>query len=48
MKKLTNEELMMIDGGAIKVGLVAGIIAGVTFIIGVIDGYKPQCLHKRV
>lgn len=42
MKKLTNEELMTIDGGAIKAGLIAGLIAGVTFIIGVIDGiFRP-------
>ena len=36
---LSNEELSNIKGGAIKTGVVAIIIAGVTFIIGVIDGY---------
>jgi lactobin A/cerein 7B family class IIb bacteriocin len=36
---LSNEDLCEIKGGAIKAGVVALIIAGVTFIIGVVDGY---------
>ena len=36
---LSNEELYEIKGGAIKAGVLALIIGGVTFIIGVIDGY---------
>ena len=36
---LSNENLYEINGGAIKAGVIALIIGGVTFIIGVIDGY---------
>lgn len=36
---LTNEDLYNVKGGAIKAGVLALIIGGVTFIIGVIDGY---------
>lgn len=39
MKKLNEQELKQINGGAIHFGVVAGIFAGVTFLIGVIDGY---------
>lgn len=38
MRKLTNDELKSIEGGGISPGLAVGIIAGVTFIIGIIDG----------
>ena len=38
MKNLTNEELKNIDGGGVNIGLLVGIAAGVTFIIGLIDG----------
>lgn len=38
MIDLNNDELMCIDGGGFNFGIVAGIIAGVTFLIGVIDG----------
>lgn len=38
MIKLKDEELKEISGGAFNIGIVAGIIAGVSFIIGVIDG----------
>lgn len=38
MKDLTNEELKKINGGAIRLGFVVGLAAGVTFLIGVIDG----------
>lgn len=42
MKKLSDNELMNIEGGAIKAGLVIGIAAGVTFLIGLIDGiFRP-------
>ena len=38
MKKLTKEELKNVDGGGFSVGIAVSIVAGVTFIIGVIDG----------
>lgn len=38
MIKLTNEELKNINGGGINIGLIAGIAAGITFIVGIIDG----------
>ena len=40
MKNLTNEELKCVDGGGVSLGLGIGalIVAGVTFIVGVIDG----------
>lgn len=38
MIKLTDEELKNIEGGGINLGLIVGIGAGITFIIGVIDG----------
>lgn len=38
MKKLTEQELTLIEGGAISFGLIAGIAAAVTFLIGVVDG----------
>lgn len=37
MIELNSRELKNIDGGGI--GLVLGLIAGVSFVIGVIDGY---------
>lgn len=39
MRKVNDDELCDVHGGGISWGIVAGIIAGVTFIIGVIDGY---------
>lgn len=38
MKKLNDKELMNVEDGAVKTGLIIGIAAGVTFIIGLIDG----------
>ena len=38
MINLTNTELKEINGGGINIGLIAGIAAGVTFLIGLIDG----------
>ena len=38
MNEMTNKELKNVDGGGINIGAIVGIIAGVTFIIGVIDG----------
>ncbi len=38
MKKLNTKELKHIKAGAISGWLVAGIIAGVTFVVGIFDG----------
>ena len=38
MKKLNDKELMNVEGGAVKIGLIVGIAAGITFIVGLIDG----------
>jgi len=39
MKKVNDEELKKVEGGGFSWGIAAGIIAAVTFIIGVIEGY---------
>ena len=38
MKKLSNQELMEVNGGAVKWAIVGAIAAGVSFLIGVVDG----------
>lgn len=38
MKNLNDLELMNVEGGAVKMGIIVGIAAGVTFLIGLIDG----------
>ena len=38
MKNLNDKELRKIDGGGINIGAIVGIAAGITFIIGLIDG----------
>lgn len=38
MQELKNEELMEIQGGGISFGTGLLIIAGVAFVIGVVDG----------
>ncbi len=44
---LTNEDLFSIKAGAIKASVLALIAAGVTFVIGVIDGYlRPLKCNK--
>lgn len=46
MIELEKKQLLEVKGGASKVGIAAGIIAGVVFIIGVIDGYvRPLKCH---
>ena len=39
MKTINNQELKQIKGGGINFGIGALIGAGITFIIGIIDGY---------
>ena len=36
--ELKKEEMLKISGGASKTGIIAGIISGIIFIFGVIDG----------
>lgn len=44
---LNNEELYNIKAGAVNSGVVAAIIAGIVFIIGVVDGYfRPLKCNK--
>lgn len=38
MKKLGNNEMKNITGGGVSIGLVAAIVAGITFVTGIIDG----------
>lgn len=38
MKKLDNNEMKTIIGGGISLGVVAAIVAGITFVTGIIDG----------
>jgi lactobin A/cerein 7B family class IIb bacteriocin len=45
--KIKDEELKQINGGVIKWGLGIAIAAGVTFIIGLVDGYvRPLACNK--
>lgn len=39
MKRLTHEELKMTVGGGFNLGLAALIGAGITFVIGLVDGF---------
>lgn len=38
MENLTDKQMMSIQGGGVNLGVIVGIAAGVTFLIGVIDG----------
>ena len=38
MKKMSDKDLMCIEGGGISIGAIVGIATGITFLIGVIDG----------
>ena len=43
MKKIEEKELSQIEGGGFNWAICAGIVAGITIIIGVIDGFvNPQ------
>jgi len=39
MKKINDKELEQIEGGGISWGIALGIVAAVTFVVGVVDGY---------
>ena len=39
MKKLSSNELKRIEAGSISGWAVAGIVAGITFLVGVFDGF---------
>lgn len=39
MEKLTKKEMKNIKGGASGGWIFAGIVAGVTFLVGIFDGY---------
>ena len=38
MKNLNDKELMVVDGGGFHIGVVAGIVAGISFLVGLVDG----------
>lgn len=42
MKQLQNDDLKKANGGAFNWAIATAVIAGVTFIIGVIDGYTRK------
>ena len=47
MEKINKQELKNITGGAFRIGIGIGIAAGITFLIGVIDGYvRPLACRK--
>lgn len=39
MEKLSDKELSKISAGGLSLGAALGIIAGITFLLGVFDGY---------
>lgn len=39
MKELSKNEMMNISAGSLSAGAIAAIAAGLSFIIGVLDGY---------
>lgn len=47
MEKINKEELMKINGGGLHIGLGIGIFAGISFIVGVIDGYVRPLVCRR-
>ncbi len=44
---LTNEELMYVTGGAVKLSVWAIVGGVITFVIGVVDGYlRPLACNR--
>lgn len=42
MKKISDLELKKINGGGFSIGIALGVGAGVTFLVGMIDGlFRP-------
>ena len=42
MKSLNDKELMSVSGGGVNISAIVGIAAGITFLIGIIDGlFRP-------
>jgi len=39
MKKINDNELEQINGGGFSWGIAAGVVAAITFIVGIIEGY---------
>ncbi len=39
MRELTNEEMLNVNAGSISAGAVAAIVAGISFLVGILDGY---------
>lgn len=47
MKQIDNEQLMQVKGGAVNWGVIAGIGAFSSFLIGMIDGLlNPQKCNR--
>ena len=42
MKELSKDEMMSINAGGLSASAIAAIAAGLSFIIGIIDGYTRQ------
>lgn len=38
MKNLNDKELMSVNGGGFNIAVVAGIAAGISFLVGILDG----------
>lgn len=47
MVLLTNNELKEINGGGLSLGVLSLIGAGVTFLIGIIDGFLRPLACRR-
>ena len=39
MQKLTQEELLSINGGAVKASVLIAVGSAITFLVGIIDGF---------
>lgn len=47
MKKINKEEMKNVNGGAVKWGLIVGVGAFASFVLGVFDGWvNPQKCHS--
>lgn len=46
---LTEEEMYSVSGGAVSIGVIAGICAGLVYLIGAISGYTnpDKCNNGR-